>query len=748
MSAVVSEIRRTLDVLFAPGQVVELRVFTDRGTLRGYFDDFDVLAREAASVDGRAEGIYVTLNPVRPELLARSVNRMRRAKQGDSTADHDILRRCWFPVDFDPVRPKGISSTDGEHDAALERARECARWLLDLGWPKPLGADSGNGFHALYRVDLPNDDATRGLFQACLEALDLRFGDELVKVDRTTFNAGRIWKLYGTLACKGDATEERPYRRSELRKEPGGPVGPEFLEALAATAPRPGRNRKTPREDATLDDLGTALAAAGLEVARSGSWKDGGWKWVLATCPWNEDHTDLSAYVVRFANGAVAAGCHHDGCAERSWADLKELLGLSSRGESSTNGQGLFRLLRGSDVKIERMRWAWHRRIPLDGVTLVPGREGLGKTAMVYDLAAQLTRGELEGDLFGVPADIIVITTEDAVTTVHAPRLIAAGADMKRVHFLESRDPDCVIPFMVPRDVDALNRLLDEVDNPGMIIVDPLDSHLEVDTHKKAETQRAVGYLANVAKGRHLAVVGIAHHSKAPTTDPLDRVNGSKAFTTSVRSVLTVAMHPDEENVRVVATNKHNHTAPNVPVLKFVVEQRFVTQDDRIVETAAVAWKGVAEGFDPDTVLAPRPSDEEATRLEAAMDWLKKVLTTPTPSADIKKWAKAAEIAERTLQRARELLKVEVVTDVGDKGRRTIWNLPPKPSESDGEDGDEEGRANTSRHDPPGTTPKTGSDQGECTDDEGGSCQQKRWHDPPCSESSDADDDEFVEVEI
>jgi hypothetical protein len=83
-------------------------------------------------------------------------------------------------------------------------------------------ADSGNGYHLLYRVDLPNDRESLELVRGILEALAFRFDDDRVKVDTTTSNAARIWKLYGTTARKGDDTQERPHCVSRLLKVPEG----------------------------------------------------------------------------------------------------------------------------------------------------------------------------------------------------------------------------------------------------------------------------------------------------------------------------------------------------------------------------------------------------------------------------------------------------------------------------------------------------------------------------------------------
>lgn len=159
-------INEALAILLEPNSVAELRAPNAQGrTSSGYFDNHLLLAKAAGSLSGRAPGVYVTLNPVRPDLLARAANRVNRFAK-NTTRDADILMRRWFAVDFDPVRPSGISATDREREAALERALRCADWLSAKGWPRPVSTDSGNGGHLLYRIELPNDAASTELARA------------------------------------------------------------------------------------------------------------------------------------------------------------------------------------------------------------------------------------------------------------------------------------------------------------------------------------------------------------------------------------------------------------------------------------------------------------------------------------------------------------------------------------------------------------------------------------------------------
>src|SRR5262245_15200882 len=213
-----AQIERALAVLYEPGLVVELRVpKTRKRVLSGYFDNFTALATEAAKVNGRGPGVYTTLNPVNRALLARAKNRVQDWVEA-TTTDADIARRRWILLDFDAIRPTGISSSDAEHEAALAAARTGMQWLSTHGVPTDsmVLVNSGNGAHVLLRVDLANDEASTLLVQRVIDAVALFCGTPGVCVDRTVFNAARITKLAGTVAAKGDNTDERPHRRAQL----------------------------------------------------------------------------------------------------------------------------------------------------------------------------------------------------------------------------------------------------------------------------------------------------------------------------------------------------------------------------------------------------------------------------------------------------------------------------------------------------------------------------------------------------
>ena len=186
----------------------------------GYFNTihFEKLAKDVEPFSGNASAIYYGLNPVTEGCIDRANNCLKPVSQALSVKTADIQHRRLMLIDIDPVRESDCSATDEEKEKAYWLGRVVSRDLREAGWPKPVVVDSGNGYHLLYRVDLPVDD--KDLVRNCLRALASEYDCEQVKIDTGVFDARRIAKLPGTIACKGEATKDRPHRRSGYFKLP------------------------------------------------------------------------------------------------------------------------------------------------------------------------------------------------------------------------------------------------------------------------------------------------------------------------------------------------------------------------------------------------------------------------------------------------------------------------------------------------------------------------------------------------
>ncbi len=705
-----SETARALRFLAAPGQVTEMRVMGVDGKKRtdsGYFDDMKKLAQAAARYDGRAEAVYITLNPVNPDLLARANNRMKEWAK-NTTNDREITGRRWLLIDCDPVRPSGISSTQDEYKAAERRAQQIHRTLQAEGWPIPVAASSGNGFHLLYRIDRPCDDDR--LVERVLKALAFRFDDDTVQVDTSVHNPARLCKLYGTMACKGDDTPERPHCRAELVYVPSdmGVVTPDLLEAVAATLPEEATKGggKSSQQISTWQppsggfDLEGWIERHELDVDGPYDWQKGR-KWVFDVCPWNEDHTNRSAYILQFPSGAIAAGCHHNGCSEKKWHDLRDVVesfGSDDVDDSieecptpptmadyenvaafdgdwrssepiAVEGVGMTRL---SDVEPEQISWLWKGFTPLGKLSVLDGDPGLGKSTITYDIAARVTRGlampdGTASDLDG-PAGVILLAAEDGLADTIVPRLLAAGGDTSRVYAIEvmgtgekERMPTLADYKKVEETIIATGAKL--------VIVDPLMAYLPSTTnaHHDQDIRRVLTPLKEVAERTGAAILVVRHLNKGMSANVLYRGGGSIGIIGAARSGLIVAPDPQDETGtrRILAVQKMN-IAAKAGSLLFRVE-------DNGAGDARIAWLGVSSQT-ADSLFAPT-EDTEGGQMGDAKAFLRDVLSDgPVAANDAKEAAKEAGIAGRTLERAKKALGVISKKQGFDGG--FVWSLP------------------------------------------------------------------------
>ncbi len=251
-----------LRLFIEPGQVSELRALeVVEGRYRtpviaGFYDHehLDEMAAAALKLSPRAKGVYFVLNPLKPQILCRRANRVDKAGTGDLAGDGHVERRKFLLVDVDPVRLDGISATDEEKEAARTVMKRLVDYLRSVGWPEPIFADSGNGYHALPYIDLPAADGD--LVKGVLRALAQKFDTDLAKIDQKVFNPARIVKVYGTISRKGDPTDERPHRTSAVLQVPENrvPVPKDLLEAIAAEFQEPPKPLKAPTTSPTRLD--------------------------------------------------------------------------------------------------------------------------------------------------------------------------------------------------------------------------------------------------------------------------------------------------------------------------------------------------------------------------------------------------------------------------------------------------------------------------------------------------------------
>ena len=322
------------DRAFAFGGAIEIsRLKAGRhGTVRGYFDSVETAAAEVEGLgDLGEEGTYITLNPVDPVLLARANNRFED-RAATRAADVDVFQRLWLPIDVDPVRKAGMSSTKAEMAAACSRRDDIVAWLRERGWPEPVLTTGGNSGHALFAIEEPNDDDTAALIKSVLDALAAQFSTDTCKVDTSVHNAARIWTLPGSTKRKGENMPDRPHRVACIESQPAELAVVTRTQVLAVAAPmavKRGRKKSATaralRSGAEVIDMQAEFMERGWYLNELASGKH------AVRCPWSEAHSGQSGisetviYEPQEDGEVWGFRCMHSHCEERSIKDVWQL---------------------------------------------------------------------------------------------------------------------------------------------------------------------------------------------------------------------------------------------------------------------------------------------------------------------------------------------------------------------------------------------------------------------------------------
>ena len=337
-----------------------------------------------------------------------------------------------------------------------------------------------------------------------------------------------------------------------------------------------------------------------------------------------------------------------------------------------------------SDIKIKATEWLWHHRIPLGALTLLPGREGTGKSTAGAWLAARVTTGTLPGVYEGIPRGVFYAAREDDWERTIAPRIVAAGADLSKVFRIEVEFSGDVIELVLPQHIGLLEDKVRKHD-VGLLFLDPLMSVISgaLDTHKDREARIALEPLARLAMETDSAVVGLAHFSKALTTDALNLVMASKAFTAVPRAVIGMARddEAEENNVVVLSQIKSNLGPLEVPSLKFTFQQVAIeTEDGRAAHVGRLVELGESERSVND-ILTGRGDEADQDTWNAACWWLYDYLKDRGGEGrqrDILADGKSAGHSKDSLKRASRKLDLPKRTD-GFQGP-SLWIFDPHKS--------------------------------------------------------------------
>lgn len=539
--------------------------------------------------------VYFTMQPVHPDLLARKANRIDYAKSGELTSDEDIVAYCFFAVDIDPERRAGISATTEEKRRACKVKDQVAGWF-DARSIAYMQADSGNGYHLDIPTIIYNGDsvaATTAKAKALLTLLDETFSTEHASIDTKIYNASRILKLYGTKAVKGDHTEARPHRLSDidmtnipddidLFERLAAEIEP-FMEKTSEASIKATSTTTTQRSsggngwsrDEAVRVLEGVLKAGGFKVKRQP--KGGQELFRFERCPVHTDddgHTFECAVMVK-PNGQYAGSCKHTDATWKGdfrnaigWDDhvgpVMERLGL--RAKTSKNGEGdgcepTVNFVCLKDVTRTELSFVWPHRIARRKLNVWGGDADVGKSLINTTMAATVTAGRQwpEARMAPTPEDaamyqarpgnVILLSAEDDIADTIGPRFDAAQGDSSKLFILESvTDKRGVRGFSLKTDLERLREMIEEIGGAELVILDPLSAYLgnNTDSYRDSDIRGILAPFNALAQKYDFAGVYVGHLNKSKGQSYKYRLSGGVAFFAAARLAWYVV--EDDEN--------------------------------------------------------------------------------------------------------------------------------------------------------------------------------------------------------
>ena len=326
-------------------------------------------------------------------------------------------------------------------------------------------------------------------------------------------------------------------------------------------------------------------------------------------------------------------------------------------------------------VKVEQIEWLLYPFIPFGKVTIIQGDPGEGKTTMVLQIIAKLTRGEpillnkksqkevqqdseenlkqevLSQDNPIQPVNVIYQTAEDGLGDTIKPRLLAAGADCSRVLVIDDREQPLTMV-----DVRLEEAIIQT--KARMVVLDPIQGFLgtDVDMHRANEIRPLMKRMAVLAEKYHCAIILIGHMNKNSNGKSSYRGLGSIDFQAAARSVLIVGRLKDEPETRVMCHVKSS-LAPEGKSVAF-----------RLDKETGFQWIGEYD-ISADDLLS---GDARGQKSRIAKEFLLDILADGgMAQKKIEEEASKQGIKKKTLRNAKQELEIDSVK----RGNQWFWIL-------------------------------------------------------------------------
>jgi hypothetical protein len=309
-------------------------------------------------------------------------------------------------------------------------------------------------------------------------------------------------------------------------------------------------------------------------------------------------------------------------------------------------------VVRLGQVNAEPVQWLSPGRLAAGKITVLDGDPGLGKSTLLCEWAARITRGQaLPGGKPAEPRDVIILSAEDDLHDTIRPRIDGAGGDPTRIVSLLAVPSGTPFgrPFTIPGHVLLLEALVIRT-NATLVIVDPLMAYLQRghNANSDQDVRRALASLKSLGDRTGAAIVVVRHLNKTSGANPLYRGGGSIGIIGAARCGLLLAQDPEHPQRRILAATKGNLGRPPASLA-------FHLEPVPRLGVTRVVWEGETPWTAEALLRATAEGEEKHSALGEARSWLRQVLAEgPRSAQDLERERRSIGIAARTYRAARK----------------------------------------------------------------------------------------------
>jgi hypothetical protein len=331
---------------------------------------------------------------------------------------------------------------------------------------------------------------------------------------------------------------------------------------------------------------------------------------------------------------------------------------------------------RASTYKMRAVRWLWPGRFAIGKLGLIGGMPDMGKGLICCDIIACITAPRDFPCNEGRPqrANVVWFTAEDDIEDTVIPRLVAAGANLDRVHIVKMmRDGDKRRMFNLVTDLQALREKIEKTGDVALVIIDPMSSYVgvgKINTSSTADVRGFLTPLTDLAAELQISVIGIMHfNKKADVTSAMLRIADSLAYVAAARHVYVTVDDPNVQGRKLFVRAKNN-LAPDKAALSYGIGVNPQVGQDagKDIEAPYIVWGSELVSVTANEAMqAAAGGGASANAMREAVEFLQDRLSggRQVKTNEIEEEAQAHGISRATLLRARRKLGVKAEKERG-----------------------------------------------------------------------------------